>query len=442
MIRTVNAFLIALCLTSASFGQTLDDRYTFVIDDSDLTGSLGDIVELTVLLDFPTGDTLEGWSLGVCHSTMAASPLTISEGQAVTNFNGGSGADFLQQNVVPNGTEPIGTDPGINQGLVISFTAADNLPAGTGYELLTATYEIVGDMPGAFFIEFCDTTQGGASPVDTVVVFGANSLAANEENGAITVLPPPTTALKISQELTAPVNGELIAPVLLDTDVELLGASFGIAHDDTLNLVSIEPSGILAGLDPEIFIVDTDPFGATGGTVGFVVSITDPLVFIVSGLDQEIATFTYMGTGSATPGDTTTLAFTDSLQPVENGPAVPVLLSTGQSGIVPALLEDGQVTFEDPVSTDPTFSRADTNLDDLLNIADAITLLEGLFSGGVINCEKATDTNDDGLANVADAVYLLEFLFVMGPEPPAPFMTCAIDPTPDALTCDTVCIPQ
>ncbi|MCA8962466.1 MAG: hypothetical protein KDC38_18200, partial [Planctomycetes bacterium] len=83
------------------------------------------------------------------------------------------------------------------------------------------------------------------------------------------------------------------------------------------------------------------------------------------------------------------------------------------------------------------FVRADSNGDGSLDIADPIAQLQ-LFIGVdvVIDCDDALDSNDDGVVDVADPVFTLNYLFTSGPEPPAPFTACGIDPTDDAIRCD------
>ncbi len=89
-----------------------------------------------------------------------------------------------------------------------------------------------------------------------------------------------------------------------------------------------------------------------------------------------------------------------------------------------------------PVGT--PFRRGDANGDGLFNIADAIATLGFLFSGGALNCADAADCNDDGLNDVADAITLLGSIFSGGGAPPAPGPnSCGIDPTDDALDCET-----
>ncbi|MCA8960692.1 MAG: dockerin type I repeat-containing protein, partial [Planctomycetes bacterium] len=66
--------------------------------------------------------------------------------------------------------------------------------------------------------------------------------------------------------------------------------------------------------------------------------------------------------------------------------------------------------------------RADANADGMINIADAVSILGFLFTGGSapVPCPEVGDVNGDGLLNIADAVSLLAFLFSGGPAPVAP----------------------
>ena len=83
------------------------------------------------------------------------------------------------------------------------------------------------------------------------------------------------------------------------------------------------------------------------------------------------------------------------------------------------------------------FIRGDVNGDSTINVADAITTLAYLFTGGTIPCDNAADSNDDGTLNIADAIALLGYLFSGTTPPPPPFPDCGIDPTVDALECES-----
>ncbi len=85
----------------------------------------------------------------------------------------------------------------------------------------------------------------------------------------------------------------------------------------------------------------------------------------------------------------------------------------------------------------PMFVRGDVTDDGLINLVDAIVLLDELFSGGVpAECEDAADINDDGQKNLADPIILLNYLFTGGPAPSSPFPACGSDSTASSLTCD------
>ena len=92
-------------------------------------------------------------------------------------------------------------------------------------------------------------------------------------------------------------------------------------------------------------------------------------------------------------------------------------------------------TFE--TGSPPTFKRGDTNSDGGLNLGDAISVLNYLFSGErVLTCLEAADANGDSTVNLADAVYLLNYLFAGQAAPVPPVETCGADPEPEnSLTC-------
>lgn len=83
------------------------------------------------------------------------------------------------------------------------------------------------------------------------------------------------------------------------------------------------------------------------------------------------------------------------------------------------------------------FQRGDCNQDSSFNIADAISILSFLFSGGTTpDCLDPCDSNDDGDLDISDAVAVLSYQFIPGsPNLPAPFPGCGIDPTFDPLPC-------
>ena len=83
------------------------------------------------------------------------------------------------------------------------------------------------------------------------------------------------------------------------------------------------------------------------------------------------------------------------------------------------------------------FQRGDTLDDGILNVTDAIAVLNWLFLGGAPpSCRSSADIDDSGIVNLTDPIALLRHLFLGGEEPPPPFQECGPDPTPDDLGCD------
>ena len=71
-----------------------------------------------------------------------------------------------------------------------------------------------------------------------------------------------------------------------------------------------------------------------------------------------------------------------------------------------------------------------------VDISDPIRTLGWLFVDGQPPlCEKAADSNDDGIVDMADAITVLQALFLGRAPLPPPFAECGADPTPDPLPC-------
>ncbi len=80
---------------------------------------------------------------------------------------------------------------------------------------------------------------------------------------------------------------------------------------------------------------------------------------------------------------------------------------------------DGDSTPDECQAESAPFHRGDVNNDSLLDISDAVGILDYLFSGGLrITCLEAADFNNDWVVDITDPVAALNYLFVGG-EPPA-----------------------
>lgn len=106
-----------------------------------------------------------------------------------------------------------------------------------------------------------------------------------------------------------------------------------------------------------------------------------------------------------------------------------------------SVLARPQVVSCQKKETDPTlevtFRRGDFTADGTIESADAVSLLQYLFLGGVApTCEKAADVDDTGRLNITDAVWIVLRLF-SGLPLPEPTGRCGGDPTPDVLPCES-----
>ena len=84
----------------------------------------------------------------------------------------------------------------------------------------------------------------------------------------------------------------------------------------------------------------------------------------------------------------------------------------------------------------PRFIRGDANLDEVVEIGDAVRILLHTFVQVSATCEEAMDVDDNGALDQTDAIRVLEYVFRNGDEPPTPFSSCGTDTDGDALGCE------
>ncbi len=94
------------------------------------------------------------------------------------------------------------------------------------------------------------------------------------------------------------------------------------------------------------------------------------------------------------------------------------------------------VTFVTVVPAE-NFSRGDCNGDGKINVTDGVLCAQNIFLNKLIkfDCDDMLDANDDGTLDAADPIAILEWVFLNGSNLPAPFRSCAADPTDDTLKC-------
>lgn len=128
------------------------------------------------------------------------------------------------------------------------------------------------------------------------------------------------------------------------------------------------------------------------------------------------------------PGDAT--GFVDP----EPGPGVHRYRIVARQGDIESF---PTVVTNQPEGVPGTFLRGDANSDRVVNITDAIFVLNHLFrAGSQPTCLDAADADDNGAVALTDAIVLLHHLFLSRADLPLPGTRSAwFDPTPDALPC-------
>lgn len=87
------------------------------------------------------------------------------------------------------------------------------------------------------------------------------------------------------------------------------------------------------------------------------------------------------------------------------------------------------------------FIRGDCQPSLAVDIADPILELGYLFQGQAIPCGAACDFNGDDTLDIADAIGMLQWLFTAGPNPPPPFPGCGPNPPTANLGCTSHACP-
>ena len=96
--------------------------------------------------------------------------------------------------------------------------------------------------------------------------------------------------------------------------------------------------------------------------------------------------------------------------------------------VQPAALVEGEIC----VPRHALFTRADSNNDSFIDVADVVHVLSYIFLGGAVpSCLDAADMDNDGLITITDPVFLSLYIFRDGIAPPSPFPDCGIEPSPD-----------
>jgi hypothetical protein len=381
----------------------------------------------------------QGFQFAYRHDPVYLQVTSIDEGSALAALDGGSGAEYFDGTIFPDG---------FTVGCIFDFQGAETITFDTSQEIVGISYSSV---PGAFngVDDAVDTaltlaSDLGSPPVDPVIVVG-NGIAifASGFTVNLSIQPnPPFTLVAVDQTASfSPTTGagSFTASFTLQENpdnptfpTDTQGFSFGVAHDSSLlTATACDSAAVLDDLDAGngASFFDCNLF-AGGVTFGCVYSFagTELIQFVAA---TELVTASYDTVAAALAGTTDdVITILDITNTLGTPPVVAIVVVDSQASAM--FGQDGTITL----IPGGGFQRGDVNIDGTINIADPISLLAFLFTGGSVNCLLSSDINDDNTVNIADPIYLLGFLFTAGVEPPSPFGFCGADPTPGALSCD------
>lgn len=423
------AVVALLCVGSTLGAQNPD--YTLAVDGPAQAGENASF-GAAVLLSFPNGMDMAGWSFGVCSDPAAVQFDSEADGATTVTVKNGAAPDFNEKAMFPDG---------FTVGLVICFTGCAVLPPGSGYELNTMQYTALVETPSTV-INFCDTL--GNPPVATVVVVNGASIIPVQDGLDLEVVGVPDPAFDyIAPDAStnySPMDGLWSTDLLIQIDqnndgtaplAETQGFSMGLGHDSAqveVTAVTESPLGMAVDFAEVSLLAD-------GWTIGVVYSFTGAFTIPFANPTDVIQVSYQNAAGAPLNGDmtgtTTPLIWSNGL----GTPNVANVVVVGGASLN-ANFVDGSILLN-PVTT-AEFVNGDANQDSIVNIADGIWIINALFqSGPMFDCDLANDSNDDGLLDASDAVYIWNYRFMGGPAPAAPFPTCGTVPNQMPADCNS-----
>ncbi len=403
--------------------------------------------EVGVILDSSSGINLSGWSYGVCHSSAELTLQAITSGDTTQTSNGGGAPEFESLDMESGG---------FTQGVIICFMLCSPLLPGADYELARATYSPLGGIGSVSTVNFCATI--GVPPVEVIVVEPSSAQVIPDQlSGEITILDPSITGLNcVAAGSPCACNFELswtnafvydAIEVRIDgvlaTTLSGTATTYSLPDDGTVlpgqsgsRQVCLTP---IIGGQPSVSTccdadctVDPAPSGGiltaepAQGPTGCEVSLS--WSGFTGPLPPYTATITVDGSvvQSGVAGNSALVTLPS------DGPHDVCVSVAGSCGVDSTLICETVECI--PLEQ---FIRGDANVDAMVNVADGVTILNFLFLMGALGCIDAADSNDSGALDLADAIYVFTYLFVGGAPPPAPGLSCGVDPSDtDPLDCN------
>ncbi len=411
-----------------------------VLTITDQAGAPGETVSSSVLLDNNTGQDLTGWSFGVCNVPGELTISAIASGNTALTINGGGPVEFESLDLFAGG---------MTHAVVISFMVDNLLPVGSGYELANLSVDLDGADGTSPQLCFCDTL--GTPPVEALVVDTvASGIVPIQNCGTFDIAEPlldPTGVTCQAVPMTCVCDGIVTWTNNSNYD------SVNIYQDGAL--VDSLPGGATQYTTPLgegsfEFCVEGVRNGEMTAQVCCTAACSDvvvdplPVEDLTCSVDtdtcqvtvnwtapQPDSTFEVTLDGASQVTGLTTTSFVLTIPATGSFEVCVTGLSVCGDALPPTCCT---VTCE---TAGGLFIRGDVNVDNSVNIADGVAVLNILFTGATgVDCLSARDANDDDSVNIADAVYILNFLFVSGPEPVSPFPSCGSDLTMGSLGCN------
>lgn len=431
------AGLLIACFASGALAQV----HTLTVASG--SGTAGTTMTIPISLNNP--EPARGFSIGVDHDGAVLTLVDILQGSALTSANAGAGPDFFFSDTAPaNG-------PGGTCGAVLSFAAPlDDIPIGTANELVSYQYTIApASLPAATSAMSVVSTLGNPALETIISVAGASRVPASVP-GTITVDTNPVTGLgcvlvdpctcEFSLGWTNQGSYDSIDIIQDGTVIQTL---LGSVASTTVNLISTTIGGPATSL-LEVRPTQNGRAAASASCSADCPDVPDPVepASLSCSIDPftGIATLTWMN--SQVYGSLSVSVDGTGVETLA-GSAVTTTVALSAPGTYSICLDGGDecnVPFTQVCCTvvfETLYVRGDPNADGSVNISDPIVVLEYLFGSGMLICFKAADVNDDGTVNIGDVITSLNGIFGLGSLPGAPFPNCGVDPTPDALTCDS-----
>ncbi len=449
---SIPVLIAAVLLLAGGVTQAADpgapppEAFSFWLEPLELEVNQGETGQLTAYLAHTQGE-LQGWSWGICDDdpnpgTVTAIEATV-EGTDAAVVRNGEPPEFEATNTLPGG---------VTQGAVIHILQQITLAPIDRFSMAVITYRFDGAPGEETTADYCSLGNPRIDPV--VVVVGLSVEPATLDGATLRVRkdngdPEPTFA-------TEPGSVNLMADETTEANVRVMlglkdtspaagfqGWSYGLKHDAAkVTLVTIEPSSLTStsndGDAPDFWSAEINPVGGSGGTVGCVVSLTEPFSELPAGAGESKHTETFTYTSAITiepgqPSQTTDLAMADEELAVGDGPKVPAVASINSDSW--ALTEVAATTITLSGEKPPplrAFIRGDANNDKRVDISDGIWILSYKFRGGIEPpCLDAADANDDGTVDQTDAMRVVYYYLAVQntPAPMAPFPSCGTDPS-------------